>query len=162
MHTASLADKAGMISGKEGYMTTQSPEHQGETKDPLASLSPYEFVLLTTFRTSGLGVPTAMWFAHEHGKLYMVTGRTTGKLKRIRTTSRVLLAPCDWMGNVLGPQIEAYARELPVAEHAHADAVLAQKYGEQYEMDSSEAENAEEETFIELVRTPHHLRGELA
>jgi PPOX class probable F420-dependent enzyme len=92
----------------------------------------------------------------------MVTGRSTGKLKRIRTTSRVLLAPCDWMGNVLGPQIEAYARELPVAEHTHADAVLAHKYGEQYEMDSRDADGEDEETFIELVSTPHHQRGELA
>src|SRR6266516_6977120 len=143
-------------------MTTQSPQQQEEMDAPFASLSPYEFVLLTTFRTSGLGVPTAMWFAHEHGKLYMVTGRSTGKLKRIRTTSRVLLAPCDWMGNVLGPQIEAYARELPVAQHAHANAVLAQKYGEQYEMDSSEADGEDEETFLELVSRPHSLRGEKA
>jgi PPOX class probable F420-dependent enzyme len=102
-----------------------------------------------------------MWFAYEHGKLYMVTGRSTGKLKRMRTTNRVLVAPCDWMGNLLGPQIEAYARELPVAEHTHANAVLAEKYGEQYEMDSPEAGGEDEETFIELVRTPHHLRGEL-
>ena len=71
-------------------MATQGQQHQGEMDDPFASLSPYEVVLLTTFRTSGVGVPTAMWFAHEHGKLYMVTGRSTGKLKRIRTTSRVL------------------------------------------------------------------------
>ena len=120
-----------------------------------ASLSPYEFVLLTTFRKSGVGVPTAMWFAHEHRKLYMVTGRTTGKLKRIRTTSRVLLAPCGLMGNMLGPQIEAYARELPVAQHAHADALLAQKYGEQYEMDALEAEDEDEETFLELASKPH-------
>src|SRR6266700_7854896 len=136
-------------------MTTESPQHQGEIDDPFAYLSPYEFVLLTTFRKSGVGVPTAMWFAHEHGKLYLVTSRTTGKLKRIRTTSRVLLAPCDWMGNVLGPQIEAYARELPVAQHAHANAVLAQKYGEQYEMDALEAEDEDEETFLELASKPH-------
>jgi PPOX class probable F420-dependent enzyme len=155
-------DKTETTGGKEGHMATQSPQHQGETVDPFASLSPFEFVLLTTFRTSGVGVPTAMWFAYEHEKLYMVTGRSTGKLKRIRTTSRVLLAPCDWMGNVLGPQIEAYARELPFAQHAHADAVLAEKYGEQYEMDSSEAEDEDEETFIEVVRTLHHLKGELA
>jgi uncharacterized protein len=143
-------------------MNTHSPQHQGETNNPFASLSPYEFVLLTTFRTSGLGVPTAMWFAYEHEKLYMVTGSSTGKLKRIRTTNRVLVAPCDWIGNVLGPQIEAYARELPVDQHAHANAVLAQKYGEQYEMDSRDADGEDEETFIELVSTPHHLRGELA
>ena len=143
-------------------MTIQIPRHQGEMGDPFAFLSPYEFVLLTTFRTSGVGVPTAMWFAYEHGKLYMVTGRSTGKLKRIRTTSRVLVAPCDWMGNLLGPEIEGYARELPVAEHAHANAVLAQKYGEQYEMDSSEAEGEDEETFIEVVSRSDHLRGEPA
>jgi uncharacterized protein len=131
-------------------MATQSPQHQEGMDDPFASLSPYEFVLLTTFRTSGVGVPTAMWFAYEHGKLYMVTGRSTGKLKRMRTTNRVLVAPCDPMGNVLGPQIEASARELPVAQHAHANAVLAQKYGEQYEMDSRDADNEDEETFIEL------------
>jgi PPOX class probable F420-dependent enzyme len=99
-----------------------------------------------------------MWFAHERGKLYMVTGRTIGKIKRIRTTGRVLLAPCDLMGNVLGPQIEASARELQVALHAHANALLAQEYGEQYEMDTSEAEDEDEETFIELVRRPHSLR----
>jgi len=91
-------------------MATQGQQHQGEMDDPFASLSHYEFALLTTFRTSGVGVPTAMWFAHEHGKLYMVTDRSTGKLKRIRTTRRVLVAPCDWMGNLLGPQIEGYAR----------------------------------------------------
>ena len=101
-----------------------------------------------------------MWFAYQHGKLYMVTGRSTGKLKRIRTTSRVLVAPCDWMGNVLGPEIEGYARELPVDEHAHANVVLAQKYGEQYEMDSSEEDGEDEETFIEVVSTPDHLEGE--
>src|SRR5437762_3125407 len=118
--TVSPVDKAEAIGGKEGHMTTQSSQHRGETDDPFASLSPYEFVLLTTFRKSGVGVPTAMWFAQEYGKLYMVTGRTTSKLKRIRTTSRVLVASCDWMGNLLGPEIEAYARELPVAQHAHA------------------------------------------
>lgn len=136
-------------------MATQSQQHQGELNDPFASLSRYEFMLLTTFRTSGVGVPTAMWFSYERGKLYMVTGRATGKLTRIRTTSRVLLAPCDWMGKVLGPQIEGYARELPEPEHAHANAVLAQKYGEQYEMDSPEADGEDEETFIEVVSTPH-------
>ena len=108
-------------------MTTQGQQQEGGRDDPFASLSPYEFVLLTTFRKSGVGVPTAIWFTYEHGKLYMVTGRTTGKLKRIRITARVLVAPCDLMGNVLGPQIGAYTGELPVAQHAYANALFAQK-----------------------------------
>jgi uncharacterized protein len=126
------------------------------------TLYPYEFVLLTTFRRSGVGVPTAMWFAHEQGKLYMVTGRTSGKIKRIRNNGRVLLAPCDLMGNVLGPEIEAYAHELPVAQHAYADAILAKKYGEEYEMASSgEGEEADKETFIEVVGSNHSVRETL-
>ncbi len=143
-------------------MSTESQQQQGEIDDPFASLSPYEFVLLTTFRASGVGVPTAMWFAHEHEKLYLVTGRTTGKLKRIRMTSRVLVAPCDLMGNALGPQIEAYAYELLVAQHAYANALLAQKYGEQYEMDSTEADDEDEETFLEVVSRPYPSREEKA
>jgi len=130
-----------------------------EADDAFASLSPYEFVLLTTFRKSGLGVPTAMWFAHKYGKLYMVTGRTSGKMKRLRNNGRVLLAPCDVMGNVLGPQIEAFAYELPVAQHAHADVLFAHKYGEEYEMDApGEGEEADEETFIEVISKEHAPR----
>jgi PPOX class probable F420-dependent enzyme len=123
--------------------------------DPFAYLYPYEFVLLTTFRKSGIGVPTAMWFAHEHSKLYMVTGRTTGKIKRIRNNGHVLLAPCDLMGRVLGSQINVYAHELPAIQHAHADALLASKYGAEYEMDTSSEEYEEdEETFIEIASLP--------
>src|SRR5207248_5563218 len=137
-------------------MAPERPEKQGEIDNPFAYLSPYEFVLLTTFRKSGVGVPTAMWFAHEQGRLYMVTGRITGKIKRIRNNGRVSIAPCDLMGNVLGPPIEAYAHELPVAQHAHADAILAQKYREEYEMDSSgEGGEEYEETYIEIVSTEY-------
>jgi PPOX class probable F420-dependent enzyme len=139
-------------------MTSESAQQQGEAHDPFAYLFPYEFVLLTTFRKNGGGVPTAMWFAHEQGTLYMVTGRTSGKIKRIRNNDGVLLAPCDLMGNVLGPLIEAFARELPADQHPHANALLAQKYGEEYEMDSSEGEEADEETFIEIVISNHSLR----
>jgi uncharacterized protein len=89
-------------------MTSKSAQEQEERDDPFAYLYPYEFILLTTFRKNDTGVPTAMWFAHERGKFYMVTGHTSGKMKRIRNNGRVLLAPCDLMGNVLGPQVEGF------------------------------------------------------
>ncbi len=44
--------------------------------------------------------------------------------------------------------------------HTTRDGV--QKYGEQYEMDSSEVEDEDEETFLELVSRPHSLREEEA
>jgi PPOX class probable F420-dependent enzyme len=140
-------------------MSMERSPKPGEIDDPFAYLYPSEFVLLTTFRKSGVSVPTAMWFAHEQGKLYMVTERTSGKIKRIRNNGRVLLAPCDVMGNMRGPQVEAYARELPAAQHGHADALLAQKYGTAYEMDSPrEADEENEETYMEIVSRDHVLR----
>src|SRR5436305_13761551 len=102
-------------------MAPENSEKQGETDDPFAYLSPYEFVLLTTFRKSGVGVPTAMRFAHEQGKLYMVTGRTAGKIKRIRNNGRVLVAPCDLMGKMLGARLEAFGYELHVAQLVHGN-----------------------------------------
>ena len=121
-----------------------------EVGDSFAYLYPYEFVLLTTFRKNGEAMPTTMWFAHDQGKLYMVTSATVGKIKRIRNNGRVLLAPCDVGGKVLGEQIEAYARELPPAQHEYANALLASKYGEQYEMSSDEEFTEDYETFIEI------------
>jgi len=123
---------------------------EGKPDDSFAYLYPYEFVLLTTFRKSGAGVPTAMWFAQEQGKLYMVTERMAGKVKRVHNNRRVLLAPCDVSGRVLGEQIEAYARELPTTEHPYANALLASKYGDEYEMSSSEEYADDDETFLEI------------
>ena len=126
---------------------------QSQAGDPFAYLYPYEFALLTTFRRNGDAVPTAMWFAHDRNKLYMVTSATVGKIKRIRNNGRVLIAPCDVRGKVLGVQTEAYARELPPAQHEYANALLASKYGDQYEMTSDEEfteDYEDEETFIEI------------
>jgi hypothetical protein len=83
---------------------------------------------LTTFRKSGAAVPTPVWFAEEHGKLYVVTGRNLGKVKRIRNNSRVLVEPCDRQGKTLGPSVEAEARILPDDESRRADELLTRKY----------------------------------
>ena len=134
-------------------MTVENTQTHSQTSDPFTYLYPYEFALLTTFRKNGLAVPTAMWFAHDQGKLYMVTSATVGKIKRIRNNGRVLVAPCDVRGKVLGEQIEAYAYELPSAQHEYANTLLASKYGEQYEMSSVEdstEDYEDDETFIEI------------
>ena len=136
----------------ENIENTEAHSQGDQISDPFSYLYPYEFVLLTTFRKKGVGVPTAMWFAHDHGKLYMVTGKTAGKIKRISNNGRVLLAPCTAGGRVLGKQVEGYARELPPAQHEYANALLASKYGEEYEMSDSEdtGDDGYEETFIEI------------
>jgi PPOX class probable F420-dependent enzyme len=53
-----------------------------------------------------------------HGKLYAVTGRTTGKLKRIANNPMVEFAPCDRQGNRLGETMQGRARVLSSQEWA--------------------------------------------
>lgn len=88
------------------------------------------YISLTTFRKSGEPVATPVWFAEEAGILYLFTFPSAGKLKRIRHTARVTVAPCTLNGKVTGPAVEAQARILTDEQaEACADKTLARKYG---------------------------------
>lgn len=106
---------------------------QQQGSDPFAPLYSHQFMVLTTFRKSGVAVPTTVWFAHENGKLYVTTSTNAGKLKRIRNNGNVLLAPSDRVGNVLGDSIKGHAQEVSAQEHIHAQNVLRGKYGAQFD-----------------------------
>lgn len=96
--------------------------------DPFAALDGAQFMLLTTFRKSGEGVPTVVWFARQGDTLYLTTAAAAGKLKRIRNTGRVTVAPSDRMGKALGPAVEARGRALPPEEFERARAALRSRY----------------------------------
>ncbi|HKV83888.1 MAG TPA: PPOX class F420-dependent oxidoreductase [Ktedonobacterales bacterium] len=85
-------------------------------------------IVLTTFRRTGEGVGTAVWFADIAGKLYIYTGGNTGKAKRIRNSPRVTVAPSTMMGKVTGPAIEGRARILTAEEGAAANKAISRKY----------------------------------
>jgi PPOX class probable F420-dependent enzyme len=96
----------------------------------LATLVQENFVCLVTFRKNGSPVPTPVWFAEYQGVIYIYSERYSGKLKRIRRTSRVTLAPCSATGKIKGPAIEGQARIVSDAQEiADAQATLAKKYG---------------------------------
>lgn len=96
---------------------------------PFTPLLGENYASLTTFRKSGVAVATAMWFAIEGDIIYIYTGSASGKVKRIRHTSRVTLAPCTSSGKVTGAVIEATARiSSDPQEIARAEAALAGKY----------------------------------
>lgn len=98
---------------------------------PFIALDGEQFIVLTTYRTSGEPTPTTVWFAAVDGRLYITTGATAGKLKRIRNNPRVMVAPSDRVGAVRGAALTAWAREAAPDEHALAEAALAAKYGDQ-------------------------------
>ena len=74
-----------------------------------ASLQDARYIQLTTFRKDGRAVPTPVWLAPDGETLLAFSDATSGKVKRIRNSGRVLVAPCDGRGRTSGPAIEAIA-----------------------------------------------------
>ena len=92
------------------------------------SIQRQKYISLTTFRKSGVGVATAVWFGEDAGKLYVMTRSDMGKTKRIRNNPQVRVAPCTIRGTVTGAEIAATARILPAEEHTRARAAINRKY----------------------------------
>ncbi|SDD14692.1 hypothetical protein SAMN05660690_3555 [Geodermatophilus telluris] len=95
----------------------------------MAELPRSTYVSLTTFRRTGQPVPTPVWAAPDGGSLVVWTRADSGKVKRLRHTSRVTVAPCDVRGRLLGDAVEATAVLVPAHEWRQARAALARRYG---------------------------------
>jgi PPOX class probable F420-dependent enzyme len=96
----------------------------------LKRLATEAYINLGTFRRNGKAVETPVWFAILGGKLYVVTDGTSAKVKRIRATKRVRLAPCTVWGGVTGDWIDGTGRILAEQRHiGRAHAALEKKYG---------------------------------
>ena len=94
------------------------------------ALEQESYISLETFRRNGHGVETPVWFATLDGKLYVVTDGTSAKVKRLRATKRVRVAPCNVRGVVSGKWVEGSGQVVTgkaVVERAHAG--LVEKYG---------------------------------
>ena len=87
-----------------------------------------KYISLTTFRKTGVGVPTPVWFGEENDKLYVMTRSDMGKFKRIRNNPQVKIAPCTIRGKVTGPEFTAIARILSQDEFAAARRTINRKY----------------------------------
>jgi len=93
-----------------------------------APIQGQKYISLTTFRKSGVGVATPVWFGEQDGKLYVMTRGDMGKSKRIRNNPQVKVAPCTIRGRVTGPEFAVKARILPAEEHARARQTINRKY----------------------------------
>jgi len=91
------------------------------------------YLSLETYRKSGKGVRTPVWFAtapSEAGglQIYVYTTEDSGKAKRIRRTGVVKIAPCDGRGSVTGGWVAAHARIVGGAEFVRGMQLLNRKY----------------------------------
>ena len=98
-----------------------------------AALGDESFVLLTTFRRSGVAVPTPVWVAADGEDLVVLTPADSGKVKRLRNDARVELRPCGRFGAVApgAPTVAGLATVEPAAVEPVRSLVKA-KYGLEY------------------------------
>ena len=98
--------------------------------DAAAALDQDRYLSLATYRANGAEVATPVWFAAVDGTLYVFTAGASGKVKRLRRSSRARVAPCDARGTVTGPWRDAIARIVTdPAPIARAQEALRAKYG---------------------------------
>ncbi|BBH65584.1 PPOX class F420-dependent oxidoreductase [Actinoplanes sp. OR16] len=96
----------------------------------LEQLGSEKYVLLTTFRKDGRAVATPLWVVPDGSGLGFWTVADSGKVKRIRNSGRVTVAPCDMRGKPTGGEtIEATARIGDTADFQRVAQTLKKKYG---------------------------------
>jgi len=93
-----------------------------------SELEGQKYISLTSFRKSGVGVRTPVWFAQANGKLYIFTNPKSGKVKRIRNNPNVKVAASTMRGKITGPEFEVRARILPLEDWPGVRALMQQKY----------------------------------
>ena len=103
-------------------------------QDDLAQFANSRHFSLETFRKTGAGVRTPVWFAEApssqvRATFYLYTLPDSGKVKRIRNNAAVRIAPCNMKGDVSGEWIDARARFCQDEEAATGQALLIDKYG---------------------------------
>ena len=93
-------------------------------------LTQQPYINLETFRKSGVGVKTPVWFVQDGDIFYVRTVANSGKVKRIRNNGQVNIAPCKADGALLGEWVPALARELKDEEtDRKVNRLLDKKYG---------------------------------
>jgi uncharacterized protein len=100
-----------------------------------AGFAGHRYLNLETFKKSGDGVKTPVWFAADsaaldsaEAKLYVYTIGASGKVKRIRNNGGVKIAPCNARGGVLGEWVPARAEIVSGAEAEQGMKLLNKKY----------------------------------
>lgn len=103
--------------------------------DAVGQFAKAKYLNLETFRKTGAGVRTPVWFAPSGGSstsgrvtFYLYSEADAGKVKRIRNNPKVRVAPCNFRGDLRGAWVEGQARLCAGDEVAQGQALLRRKY----------------------------------
>ena len=86
------------------------------------------FIDLVTYRRTGVPVGTPVLFVSDGDRLLVRVAHDAGKLKRLRHTAAVEVAPSDSRGRRLGPSTHGRARILEAEAVAPALRALHARY----------------------------------
>ncbi|MFM9608987.1 PPOX class F420-dependent oxidoreductase [Streptomyces sp. V2] len=88
-----------------------------------------KYLLITSYRKNGTGVPTPVWVVRDGEALGAWSAADSWKVKRIRARGDVLVGPCDARGNPTGDPVPGTAEICDAETTARYRTLIARKYG---------------------------------
>ena len=101
------------------------------TGSAVAQFRGRKYISIETYRKTGQGVRTPVWFAEDperSSRFWVYTEAGSGKVKRIRNNPRIRIAPCDMRGNIEGEWVPASARIVDSDDARRGQQLLNRKY----------------------------------
>lgn len=95
----------------------------------LQTLGDAKYLSLTTFKRDGTAVATPVWLVRDGDALVVTTQGSSGKVKRIRNSPEVMLAPCDARGRLKGEQVAGTAALVDASETERITSLVRRRYG---------------------------------
>jgi PPOX class probable F420-dependent enzyme len=87
-----------------------------------------KYLSLTSHKRDGTAVATPVWFVEDGGRLLVLTGADSWKVKRIRRDPQVTVAPCSASGKPRGEPVPALAEILPESAIPRIEELMGAKY----------------------------------
>src|SRR5215469_7853109 len=102
--------------------------------DDLAQFADSKYLSLETFRKTGAGVRTPVWFAEApssqaQATFYVYTLPDSGQVKRIRNNPSIRIAPCNMRGDVRGEWVKSSRALVRRRRGWQGQELLVDKYG---------------------------------
>lgn len=97
--------------------------------EKVRDLADSKYISLETFRRNGDGVKTPVWFVTANDRIYVVTGASTGKVRRLAKNPKVRLAPCTFRGSIEGDWLFGMAKTVPKEDVKMIMNLRRKKYG---------------------------------
>jgi PPOX class probable F420-dependent enzyme len=100
------------------------------TASEVGRLGDARYLSLTTFKCDGTPVACPVWVVSDDGRrLLVATSADTGKVKRLRHNTRVLVAQCTATGKVRGDPISGRGRLMDPNDGTLVASLMQRKYG---------------------------------